>query len=61
MKGARQIKVEIGPIYDRLSDLVHELRTTLLDQATNKDLTALAHRRRCMKMRNKIAAFYGQQ
>lgn len=58
---ATPIVIDTGPLYDRLSALVHELRTALLDQATDKKLTALAHRRRCMKLRNKIAAFYGQQ
>lgn len=46
--------------FRKLSVLIHEVRTALLDQATNKKLTALAHRRRCMKLRNKIAAHYGQ-
>lgn len=43
----------------RLMDLLHEIRCETLDQATNKKLTALAHRRRAMKIRNKIAAFFG--
>jgi hypothetical protein len=42
-------------------DILHEVRCALLDQATDVDLTALAHRRRAMKLRNKIAAFYGQK
>ncbi len=42
-------------------DILHEVRCALLDQATNTGLTALAHRRRCMKLRNKIAAHYGQK
>lgn len=46
--------------FQKLTVLLHEVRTSLLGQATNKKLTALAHRRRCMKLRNKIAAHYGQ-
>lgn len=52
---------EDSDAFRNLGALVHEVRTALLDQATNKKLTALAHRRRCMKLRNKIAAFYGQK
>lgn len=57
------VPVAVDPLlgYNRLSALVHELRTALLDQATDKSLTPLAHRRRAMKLRNKIATFYGQK
>jgi hypothetical protein len=58
---AGTIIVDHVAAYNRLSALVHEVRTALLDQATDKTLTPLAHRRRCMKLRNKIAAFYGQK
>lgn len=45
----------------RLIDLLTDVRCSLLDQATDKKLTALAHRRRAMKLRNKIAAHFGQE
>lgn len=60
-EAAGPVEVDVNTTYNRLSALVHEVRVSLLDQATDKNLTALAHRRRCMKLRNKIAAFYGQK
>lgn len=51
---------EDSDAFKDLGVLLHEVRTALLDQATNKKLTALAHRRRCMNLRNKIAAHFGQ-
>lgn len=50
-----------APGHAETAYLLNEIRCALLDQATDKKLTALVHRRRCMKLRNKIAAFYGQK
>ena len=41
-----------------LNNLLFEIKADLADQATNTKLSALAHRRRVLKLHNKIDKFY---